>query len=242
MQELVDSDIHNQWTTRPPIRRNDGSVAPGMEGLVRWETHSDVLDTFFAVSERIPDFMQGVVGKSATNYFHYIDTDCHNGFKSYYSVVARDHRAMWVGGRFIPMQYGAEEDPSNHFHIALPGPPAQTSDQRRNMGANIYVYPNPATRQALAEFQPRGQSNDDPTGLRVMFNNLPMAHNTIEIFSVAGDLIQTIEHDGFHQGGSKSWNLMTRNGQEIVSGIYLYTVESDNNDFNRFRGKFVVIR
>ena len=42
--------------------------------------------------------------------------------------------------------------------------------------------------------------------------------------------------------GHASWNLMSRNGQEIVSGIYLYAVQSDDGRFEDFVGKFVVVR
>jgi hypothetical protein len=42
--------------------------------------------------------------------------------------------------------------------------------------------------------------------------------------------------------GSLPWNLISRNGQEIVSGIYLYTVESDDPGFDRVVGRFVVVR
>jgi len=35
---------------------------------------------------------------------------------------------------------------------------------------------------------------------------------------------------------------MSRNGQEIVSGVYLYTVQSDDSRFEDFVGKFVVVR
>jgi len=35
---------------------------------------------------------------------------------------------------------------------------------------------------------------------------------------------------------------MSRNGQEIVSGVYLYSVQADNSGFEDFVGKFVVVR
>ena len=35
---------------------------------------------------------------------------------------------------------------------------------------------------------------------------------------------------------------LKRNGQEITSGVYLFSVEADQSDFERFVGKFVVIR
>jgi hypothetical protein len=39
--------------------------------------------------------------------------------------------------------------------------------------------------------------------------------------------------------GQARWNLISRNGQDVVSGIYLFTVASKRGTE---RGKFVVIR
>ena len=39
--------------------------------------------------------------------------------------------------------------------------------------------------------------------------------------------------------GQASWNLISRNGQDVVSGIYLFAVESSEGTQ---RGKFVIIR
>ena len=39
--------------------------------------------------------------------------------------------------------------------------------------------------------------------------------------------------------GQARWNLISRNGQDVVSGIYLFTVVSNKGNQ---RGKFVVIR
>jgi hypothetical protein len=39
--------------------------------------------------------------------------------------------------------------------------------------------------------------------------------------------------------GQARWNLISRNGQDVVSGIYLFTVESIRGTQ---RGKFVIIR
>ena len=50
------------------------------------------------------------------------------------------------------------------------------------------------------------------------------------------------DNDGLTDGGSASWNLVSRNGQEVVSGIYLYVVQSDDGAFEDFIGKFVVVR
>ena len=239
MQAVVDSDTAGRWLTRPPVRNSDGSVAEGMEGLGPWNAYPAVLDTFFYVAAR-PE-SEGVVGKRSTKFYHYLDADAQNGFQAYYSVTASDHLLANIDGIYYPAGYGTQEDPGNDFVATIPRPDSQTVEQRRLEGQNIYVYPNPATRESLAEYLAQPPSHDDPTGVRVTWANLPRANNTIHIFTESGDLIQTLDHNGFDQGGSISWNLVSRNGQEIVSGIYLYVVKSDIGGFADFQGRFVVI-
>jgi len=239
MQAVVDTDTEGHWLSRPPVRNYDGTVADGMAGLVRWEAYPAILDTFFEVTAR-PE-SDDVVGKRATRYYHYLDTDVNNGFQVYYSVTAMDHALEYYQGNWYPAGYGFQEDPSNNFVHTTPRPDAQTAEQRQREGLNIYVYPNPATREALDEYLAQPPRLDDPTGVRVTWDNLPQANNTIHIFTESGDLVQTLYHNGNSQGGSISWNLVSRNGQEISSGIYLYVVKSDNSAFADFQGRFVVI-
>ena len=70
----------------------------------------------------------------------------------------------------------------------------------------------------------------------ILFTNLPPVAK-ISIFTVAGDLIDTIDHtDG---SSVAKWDLVSRNVQSVVSGLYVYVVETDDD---RFVGKFVVMR
>ncbi len=39
--------------------------------------------------------------------------------------------------------------------------------------------------------------------------------------------------------GQARWNLISRNGQDVVSGVYVFVVQSD---LGTQRGKFVIIR
>jgi len=242
MQDFIDADPSGQYLSRPPLRDSQGTVIPGREALVPWESWPTVLDTFFAVTPReaAPD----VEGKRATGYYHYLDQDAHDGFRTFYAVVASDHHLTWDSDNqaWIPVGYGIQTEPSNNFHVTIPAPVAQTITMREKFGPNIYVFPNPATTEALAEFQKQPPSHNDPTGERIMFVNLPAANNIISIFTASGDLVQKVSHDGHNNGGSVSWNLISRNGQEVVSGIYLYIVKSDDSRFGDFQGRFVVIR
>ncbi len=243
MQTFVDSDRLGRFLTRPPLRDSRGAVIPGRESLVPWEASPTVLDTFFAVTSRLgAPPPERTVPKRGARYYHYFDTQVHNGFQTYYSVVATDHALQWDGSAYLPSGFGMQSDPGNSQQFITPGPLSQTASLRQQDGVNIYAYPNPATREALAEFQKKPPSGTDPTGERIMFNNLPDAHNIVKIYSASGDLIQTLDHDGTTGEGAVSWNLVSRNGQEVVSGIYLFSVESDDARFEDFRGKFVIIR
>ena len=101
------------------------------------------------------------------------------------------------------------------------------------------MVPNPY----IAGKQPVGwdltPSDSDPTGTRIAFARLPQGKCTIRIFTLAGDLVQVLEQDTRAHGGTAFWNLVTRNGQDVVSGVYLFTVESEKGTK---RGRFVVVR
>jgi hypothetical protein len=68
---------------------------------------------------------------------------------------------------------------------------------------------------------------------------LPKAPCTIKIWTLAGDLVAQIDHDGSGGDGQAPWDLVSRSGHDIESGVYLFTVESA---LGRQIGRFVVIR
>ena len=87
-----------------------------------------------------------------------------------------------------------------------------------------------------------GPTNDDASGLKVELRNLPKCKSTVRIFTIAGDLVATINHDGSGGNGTASWNLVSRNGQDVCSGVYIFAVEPDDGRFERAIGKFVIVR
>jgi hypothetical protein len=54
--------------------------------------------------------------------------------------------------------------------------------------------------------------------------------------------VETLYHDGAGGNGTLPWNMVSRNGQGIASGVYLFSVEPEDGRFRRVVGKFVVIR
>jgi hypothetical protein len=101
--------------------------------------------------------------------------------------------------------------------------------------------PNPVTKESMAPWL-LGPTNSDPSGEKLEFRNLPRCVSTVRVYTLAGDLVMTLTHDGSGGDGSLAWNLISRNGQNITSGVYIFSVEPQDRAFARTVGKFVVIR
>jgi hypothetical protein len=95
--------------------------------------------------------------------------------------------------------------------------------------AKVHVVPNPF--KVSSGFQGLGQEG------AVGFYGLP-AKCTIRIFSYAGQLVETIEHD--ESVFSTAWFQVTRNRQDIASGVYLYVVTTPEGD--QTTGKFIIAK
>ena len=123
--------------------------------------------------------------------------------------------------------------------------PLPTSELVAGDNLEVFVYPNPYRVDADYRergFEARGESNlDDARVRRVHFANLP-PKCTIRIYSLDGDLISEIDHDypaGDALANHDTWNLITRNSQQIVSGLYYWVVEDDGGRVQI--GKMVIL-
>jgi hypothetical protein len=114
-------------------------------------------------------------------------------------------------------------------------------------GAKVYVWPNPyrADGEYLTEgFEGRFSRFSTPIPdreRRIHFANLP-PKCTIKIFTLDGDLVRQIDHDmdpGDPNAVHEEWDMITRNTQMVVSGIYYWTVEVPNGETQI--GKLVII-
>ena len=122
---------------------------------------------------------------------------------------------------------------------------AQTSaDSVEAHNLDVYVYPNPY--RVDADYHERGYENRAgriiPDRARLLhFGNLPNVC-TISIFSLDGDLIGKKNHN-FPEGGPEAmhdwWNLVSRSGLAVESGLYYWVVESATRSQI---GKFVIIK
>ncbi len=168
-------------------------------------------------------------------YYTFVDTAPKNGMPYFYAVIAYDH--LLLDGS--PEAIGVRDTPISNFVYVEPHSPAQASGDFEP--EDIYVVPNPVTRERTAPWTLE-PNNSDPSGEKLEFRNLPKCRSTVRIYTIAGDLVSTLAHDGRGGNGTLPWNMVSRNGQGIASGVFLFSVEPEDGRFRRVVGKFVVIR
>lgn len=175
-------------------------------------------------------------------YYLFVDEQVHSGAHYFYGVTATDHQLQFDTGlrKDVVTGPGKAGSPASNFQFINPVSLAQ-SQETYDRG-KIIVVPNPATRESLEAWQ-LNPDEDDPTGVKIEFRNLPRAPSTIRIYTLAGDLVETIRHDeGANGNGTVAWDMVSRNGQDVTSGVYIFTVHTDGDEFEPHTGRFVIIR
>lgn len=187
----------------------------------------------------------------------YTVQNAHALFPRYYAVTAFDYGDPKSGTEPLETARNA-----NRVYVAPSG----------NPNNKVRVVPNPYRAyldytQPYVETSPGSglswENQDDgtpeffpQTDRRIEFINLP-PQCLIRVYTVAGDLVQIIPHSSagtFNNLGdpnlkwvsefSESWDLNSRNGQQVVSGLYLFSVENltPGHVGDVEVGKFVIIR
>ncbi len=130
--------------------------------------------------------------------------------------------------------------------------PQYSADVASDSGLSVTVYPNPykiqfqnasgqTTNYFAQGFEAYGEPQMTEHDRRIWFANLPDTA-TIRIYSLDGDLIREIHHpDKFLTRYSSivGWDLISRNTQAVVSGIYIWRVDSR---LGSQVGKLVIIK
>lgn len=195
-------------------------------------------------------FENPVTQQTETIYYHYkfVNENLLNGWQYAYSVSAFDRGDPEIN-------LGSLES-SRLTNVTRVFPGAETMEkqleQLSNRQIKVGVYPNPYRVGASWDgFLERER--------KIYFYNLP-ARSEVRIYTLAGDLIDSFEHqsesyagegiqwferfsvgDRVFAGGEHAWDLVTASDQAIASGLYFYTVENlQNGDIQR--GKFMVIK
>jgi len=100
-----------------------------------------------------------------------------------------------------------------------------------------YVVPNPYV--GAASFEPQRFAVTGRGERKIEFRNLP-AECTIRIYTLTGELVQMLRHEGDINKGIVEWNLRNTDQMEIAPGLYIYHVDGGNT--GTFVGKFAIIK
>jgi len=153
----------------------------------------------------------------------------------YFSVTAFDYGSLKVALGELetsPLLNAVQEYP-------LPG-----AEAVEEQALEVIVYPNPYRIDggyAAAGYENRERIHSAERSRTIHFANLPKVC-TIRIYSIDGDLIKQIDHDrpdGGPGSQEETWDVISRNTQSVVTGIYLWHVESEMGEQ---LGKLVIIK
>lgn len=180
-----------------------------------------------------------VIIERDTFYYHFDVPNLLNGWQYAYSVTAFDK-----GDKIFNIN-SLESSPN--VSIVIPGTTANEDKE-----VKIGVYPNPYYGTAVWD----GKSE---RLRKIYFYNLPKECE-LYIYTLAGDIVKKIKHDGNSNGsdlrwfqsyakegkqvmagGEHAWDLITENDQAVATGMYLFTVKNmQTGDIKT--GKFLVIK
>jgi hypothetical protein len=157
---------------------------------------------------------------------------------SYYvNVTSFDYGSPKQG--LLPLETSRSLHPKASFPFA---------DKDQTVGGAlppVYIYPNPYRineNYRSRAFEGYGQLDKSDDRVRAIhFVNLP-PKCTIRILTLDGDLVRQIDHDvdpSNPLSNHDKWDMISRNTQAIVSGIYYWTVEGSDGKVQI--GKLVVI-
>jgi hypothetical protein len=99
-----------------------------------------------------------------------------------------------------------------------------------------YVVPNPYV--GVASFEPERFAVSGRGERRVEFRAIPR-NATIRIYTVLGDLVQTLRHDG-SDDAFVAWDLRTKDNLDVAPGLYIFHVDAGSLGTNV--GKMAVIK
>jgi hypothetical protein len=146
-----------------------------------------------------------------------------NGTRYYYAVIGYDFGRFDPSGGDLPTQGGKN---INALSV-IPLPTAASALDR------VQVVPNPYVGSAdWEEWTGSGARLD-----RLYFMNLP-AKCTIRIYTIAGDLVRTLEHHDVAYG-AEAWDMTGEAGVLVASGIYVYHIDAP--EYGEKIGKFAVL-
>jgi len=223
-------EVIGQWTTRfaqAPLCWQAVSPCPGYfyffsgNGLYFRGFHQNKR----ADGTYVIDYPPGAPQDTCSNCWVFADGASLSGFKHQYAVTTIDT----LDANIVNSDFFETPIDSSQIVTILPGSPPRSNLEE------VAVVPNPY--RVRADWEPGD-------GTRILrFIRVP-DKATVRIFTAAGELLRTLKADQNQNPGGVTgdvpWDLRNDRGRGVVSGIYLYQIETV--DGRTVKGKFVIIK
>lgn len=154
------------------------------------------------------------------------DNDVQDYFYYSYSVTTLDKDSLESGRAFLPSDQTSFENTAELRPV----------DSPRASLEDVKVVPNPYIISATWERKRLGDPLLGEPIRDLAFINLP-DKCTIQIFTLDGDLVKTLEHNG--TSGTAFWDIRSDYNQLVSTGVYFYHIDSQ---YGEKIGKFAIVR
>ncbi|MFW5972810.1 MAG: hypothetical protein ACOCTG_02365, partial [Bacteroidota bacterium] len=116
-------------------------------------------------------------------------------------------------------------------------PPEFDAEAGSGQLSSIHVVPNPYVAASI--FEPSNVYRAGRGERRIYFRNLP-PECTVRIYTMSGDLVQTLNHQSTVDDGQMAWDLVSRDGMDVAYGVYIYHVDAPG--VGEHVGRFALIK
>ncbi len=220
--------------------KNDASGLPIWDTLAVYTKRplDPVTDSLWYGKPFVQSWPPPIVVIGGDTVYQYLDNGVYDGLIYAYAVTAFDAGDTVNRIERLENQIGIGRPTTRIF---------MTNSLPAQSLSNIRVVPNPF--KGASRYNNPNPIETSPWVGRIRIINLP-TDAKVSIFTLAGDLVKTIRagetvfrsRDVSLTGdfsGVAEWDLVTKNDQEAVTGLYIYVVESS---VGTFTGKFTIIR
>jgi hypothetical protein len=233
--EVSDRKVNLYWSNALDIQYKNPALNPqenDLDGYIIYRTTDPLLKSWQAL-DTIPMIYKD--SSTVTNgAYEYLDENgVFNGFRYFYNLSAY---RITEFGIFEQSAVLSDINNINNQPNAIAVKPETAPIQVEADMDKIKVVPNPYVISAAWDEARLGNTPFGEPIRNIAFTHLPTPC-TIKIFTVDGDLVQTLEHTS--QSGREEWNLLTSERRTVASGIYFYHVKSA---IGEKVGRFAIIR